>query len=130
LRPRDMDDPVREFLRDRHLAALTLVEPDGRPHVTPVGFTWDPEAELVRIITWSGSHKARLLARNPGLAAAVCQVDGARWLTLEGRAVVTADTDRCATGVAMYARRYSPPTDRGTDRRVIEITISRWMGRA
>lgn len=64
------------------------------------------------------------------LAAAVCQVDGARWITLEGRAVVTADADRCREAVDRYARRYSQPKDRGPDRRVIEIAVDRVMGRA
>ncbi len=124
-----MDEDTLEFLARRHLAGLTIVEPDGRPHVTPVGFTWDAEACLVRIITRASSRKARMLERHPGLQAAVCQIDGALWITLEGHAVVTADPDRCATGVALYAQRYSSPADLGPDRRVIEVTVSRWMGR-
>ena len=127
--PAEIDETAAEFLRERHLASLTIVETDGRPHVTPVGFTWDEVSGLVRIITRATSHKARLLERTPGLVAAVCQVDGARWLTLEGRAVVSADPRRCATGVEMYTRRYRSPAELGPDRRVIEINVSRWMGR-
>jgi hypothetical protein len=97
--------------------------------VTPVGFTWDDEAGLARVITWSGSVKTRLLTAGP-LAAAVCQVDGGRWLTLEGTAEVHADPERCAEGVRRYAERYQPPKDRGPDRRVIELTVERILGRA
>lgn len=122
--------PVVDFLRERHLSSLTLVRPDGRPHVTPVGFSFDTEAGLVRIITWSGSLKARLLERHGNLRAAVCQVDGGRWLTIEGVATVSADPDRCAEAVARYAARYSPPKDRGPERRVVEITVDAMMGRA
>lgn len=127
----EISDAMADFVRERHLASLTLVRPDGRPHVTPVGFTWDPDSGLARVITWNGSVKARLLAASgDGLRAAVCQVDGGRWATMEGIAVVTADPDRCAEGVRRYAERYSEPKDRGPDRRVIEITVDRLLGRA
>ncbi|MCB0994356.1 MAG: TIGR03618 family F420-dependent PPOX class oxidoreductase [Acidimicrobiales bacterium] len=126
----DLPDAVTAFLHERHLASLTLVRPDGTPHVTPVGFTWDPDARLARIITWSGSVKARLLERSGELRAALCQVDGGRWLTLEGPAAVTGDAARCADAVARYAARYSPPKDRGPDRRTVEITVDAMRGRA
>ena len=32
------------FLAARGLASLTLLRRDGSPHVTPVGFTWDPDS--------------------------------------------------------------------------------------
>ncbi len=122
--------PMAAFVAERHLASLTLVRPGGRPHVTPVGFTWDPETGLARVITWSGSVKARLLEANGSLPAALCQVDGGRWCTLDGSAVVTADPERCREGVRRYAARYSQPQDRGEDRRVIEIAVERVLGRA
>lgn len=117
------------FVTERHLASLTLVRPDGRPHVTPVGFTWDDDAGLARVITWNGSVKAKLLERHGPLRAAVCQVDGGRWMTVEGLAVVVADPGRCADAVERYAARYSRPKDRGADRRVIEIAAERALGR-
>ena len=127
----DVSDAMAEFVRERHLASLTLVRAHGRPHVTPVGFTWDAEAGLARVITWNGSVKAKLLDAAPaGLRAAVCQVDGGRWATMEGLAVVTADPDRCAEGVRRDAERYSEPKNRGPDRRVIEISVDRLLGRA
>ncbi len=121
---------MQAFLAERHLATLTLVRPDGRPHVTPVGFTWDSAAGLVRVITWNGSVKAKLLRRHGLLQAAVSQVDGGRWATLSGAAIVSADPQRCAVAVELYAERYSEPKDRGADRRVIELTPTGLMGRA
>jgi len=120
---------VRAFLTERHLASLTLLRADGSPHVTPVGFTWDDDARLVRVITWSGSVKARLLESSGGGRGAVCQVDGGRWLTLEGQATVSSDPERCGDAVDRYAARYRPPKDRGADRRVIEIAVDTIMGR-
>ncbi len=130
LDPASLPTDALDFLAERHLASLTLIRPDGTPHVTAVGFTWDDGPGLARVITWSGSVKARLLEAAGSSRAALCQVDGGRWLTLEGEAVVTADAGRCAEAVRRYAERYSPPKDRGADRRAIEVRVDRVLGRA
>jgi len=127
--PSALSPEVTEFVTERHLATLTTIRPDGTPHVVAVGFTWDADASLVRVITWAGSRKARNLVARPGSPAAVCQVEGGRWLTLEGTAVVTADPERVAEGVRRYAERYRQPGERD-DRVVIEISVSRVLGRA
>ena len=128
--PRNLTDEMNGFLRDRHLASLTVMRSDGTPHVTPVGFTWDPDAATARIITWAGAKKVRLLAEAGGGRAALCQVDGGRWVTLEGAATVTADPEKCADAVARYGQRYSPAKDRGADRRAIIIEVDSVLGRA
>lgn len=125
----DPGDDASTFLTERHLATLHLRRPDGTPHVTPVGVTYDADAGLARVITWAGSHKAKLLRGDPGMPVAVCQVDGGRWLTIYGTATVTDDPDACAEGVRRYAERYRQPKDRD-DRVVIEIAVSRLTGRA
>jgi PPOX class probable F420-dependent enzyme len=127
--PSSLSPEATAFLAERHLATLTTLRPDGTPHVVAVGFTWDPEAELVRVITFAGSRKARNVSARPGSPAAVCQVDGRRWMTLEGVAEVTADPTRVAEGVSRYTRRYRPPGQRD-DRVVIEIAVSRILGSA
>jgi hypothetical protein len=58
----------------------------------------------------------------------VCQVDGGRWLTLEGRASITSEPDRVSEAVRRYAERYREPKER-TDRVVIEIAVDRILGR-
>jgi len=128
--PRNLTEEMTAFLRDRHLASLTILRADGTPHVTPVGFTWDPATATVRVITWSGAKKVRLLEAVGSRPAALCQVDGGRWLTLEGRATVTADPELCAEAVARYGERYSPPKDRGADRRTIIVAVDSVLGRA
>jgi PPOX class probable F420-dependent enzyme len=115
------------FVGERHLATLTTLRPDGSPHSTAVGFTWDPGAGLVRIISFASSRKARNLAR--GGRASVCQVDGGRWLTFEGPAQVTHDPARVAEAVRRYAQRYRQPGER-PDRVAIEIAVDRVLGRA
>ena len=70
------------FVRERHLATLTTLRADGSPHVVPVGFSYDESAHVVRVITFFPSQKA--LNAQRGCRAAVSQVDGGRWITLEG----------------------------------------------
>lgn len=120
--PADPPDDVTAFLTERHLATVTTLRPDGTPHVVPVGFTWD--GTLARVITSGASRKA---AHADGARVALCQVDGRRWLTLEGKAVVSADPERVAEAVRRYAQRYRQPRV-NPQRVVIEITVDQIMG--
>lgn len=120
-------DAVLDFLRERHLATLTTLRRDGSPHVVAVGFTYAPADRLVRVITFADSVKARNAAREG--RAAVCQVDGGRWLTLEGTVRVTTDPTDVATAVAAYTARYRAPRARD-DRVAIEIEVDKILGRA
>lgn len=107
------------------MATLTTLRPDGSPHVVAVRFTWDGGAGLARVMTVASSRKARNLTARPGGRAALCQVDGFRWVTLEGAATVSADPRLVAEGVRRYAKRYgtAPPDPPG--RVVIEIVVDR-----
>lgn len=116
------------FWREWHLCTLTTLRPDGTPHVVPVGVTLDPEAGVARIICDGNSRKARNAARE-GARAAVCQVDGPRWATLEGPARVVRDPESVADAVRRYTERYRPPRE-NPNRVVIEIEIARVMGNA
>jgi F420H(2)-dependent biliverdin reductase len=129
LDPTDLSPDVLAFLGEYHLASLTTARPDGTPHVVPVGFSFSPADGLVRVITWAGSKKARNVAAAPGGRAVVCQVDGGRWLSLEGVATVTDDPARVTAAVEGYAGRYRQPGERD-DRVAIEIQVDRILGRA
>lgn len=123
--PDALGERALQFLSEYHLGTLTTFRKDGTPHVVAVGFTWDPDARVARVITNATSQKA--LNADRGGYAAVSQVDGGRWLTLEGPARVRADTDSVAEGVARYARRYRTPRVNPT-RVVVEIAVERVMG--
>lgn len=122
-----LPDAVMAFLAERHLATLTTLRANGSPHVVPVGFSYDAAIRLVRIITFTPSTKVANARR--GGRGAVSQVDGGRWLTLEGTVSVTDDANRVAAAVAGYAQRYREPGER-PDRVAIEIVVDRIMGRA
>lgn len=127
--PSELTDDDVQFLTERHLATLTTQRPDGSPHVVAVGFSWDGEAGIARVITWDTSKKHRNVAERAGGRAVVCQVDGRRWLSLEGVATATTDPDACADAEARYSSRYREPSSR-EDRSVIEIRVDRILGRA
>lgn len=125
LDPAALPEPALRMLRERHLATLTTLRPDGSPHVVPVGFSWDNERRLVRIITHRGSQKVRHAQR--GGRAAVSQVDGRFWLTLEGTCRVEADPDAVAEAVRRYAERYREPRP-NPERVVVVIEVDRVLG--
>ena len=131
--PARLTDDVLEFLTERHLATLTTLRRDGSPHVVAVGFTYDPGTLTVRVITGDGSVKVRNAEQLPadGIPgrAAVCQVDGRRWLTLEGTASVSRDPDAVADAERRYSVRYRTP--RANPRRVVlTIAVDRILGHA
>lgn len=130
----DPGDPGATFLgfwRERHLCTLTTLRPDGTPHLVPVGVTYDPGARLARVITNGSSAKARHVraAGDEGAHVAVCQVDGRRWATLEGRAVVVTEPERVEEAVLRHAERYGRMPSPNPARVAIEITLTRAMGR-
>ena len=125
IRPRDLSQAALEFLRVRHLATLTTLRGDGSPHVVPVGFTWEAQTGLARVITSGSSAKARHAAA--GCRAVLCQVEGARWLSLEGRAHVLRDPGSVADAVERYTQRYRPPRV-NPERVVIVVEVDRILG--
>jgi len=126
--PADLAPATLEFLTERHLATLTTLRADGSPHVVPVGVTFDAATTTARVITSGTSAKARHV-RDGQARVAVCQVDGARWLTLEGTAVVKDDAASVADAVERYAQRYREPRVNPA-RVVIEISVDRVLGNA
>ena len=58
LDPADLPSAAVDFMTERHLATLTTLRRDGSPHVVPVGFTWDREERVARVML-------RVLGRNP-----------------------------------------------------------------
>jgi len=123
--PAELSDDVLAFLRERHLATLTTLRADGTPHVVPVGFTWDEEALVARVITSRASRKARHVAL--GSRAVLSQVEGRRWLSLEGPARVLDDVASVRDAEERYAARYRQPRP-NPERVVIEVAVDRVLG--
>jgi len=86
------------FLTERHLAMLTTLRADNSPHVVAVGFTFDPNTHIARVITTGGSQKA-----------------------------VNAEIDAVRDAELRYAQRYRTPR-KNPRRVVIEVQIERVLG--
>jgi PPOX class probable F420-dependent enzyme len=125
LHPADLPQAAREFLAERHLATLTTVRPDGSPHVVPVAFTWDAGALVARVIASGGTRKVR--NAEAGCRAVLCQVDGRRWLSLEGTANVLRDPEAVLDAERRYAERYRVPRP-NPQRVVLLVTVDRVTG--
>lgn len=118
-----LTDDALSFLREYHLATLSTLGRRGRIHTVPVGFTY--EDGVVRIIGSRGTQKF-VNAERSGRAA-VCSVDGGRWISFEGAARVTDDPTAVAHAVELYAARYRQPRV-NPERVVLEMTVERVLG--
>jgi F420H(2)-dependent biliverdin reductase len=117
---------LRQFWTERHLCTLTTLRADGSPHVVAVGATLDPGAGIARVITSRHSAKVRHV-RTGQPRVAICQVDGRRWSTVEGTAVIREDPASVRDAEQRYAARYRPPRPNPA-RVVIEVTVTRVLG--
>ncbi|WP_427890215.1 PPOX class F420-dependent oxidoreductase [Kribbella sp. GL6] len=124
-----LSEQLAEFWTERHLCVLSTVRADGTVHATPVGATLDVEAGVLRVICSGTSYKARTIRRLGEAAVAVTQVDGRRWSTLEGRAVVSDDPADVLDAETRYAKRYKQPRPNPA-RVVLHITITKALGNA
>ena len=122
----NLGDDVITFLSEYHIGTLTTLRADGSLHVVPVGFSYDPSDRTARVITSGSSQKA--LNIGEGGPAVLAQVDGGRWLSLEGEARVRREPGAIVRAVEAYASRYGQPGE-STTRVAIEVSVTRMMGR-
>ncbi|MEU6996528.1 pyridoxamine 5'-phosphate oxidase family protein [Streptomyces sp. NPDC046465] len=133
----DLSDPPESYLsfwRERRVCTLTTPRPDGTPHVVPVGVTYDPEAGVARVLARRTSRKvANILAaagtEGTGARVAVCQFEGRRWATLEGIAEIRTDPAAIAEAERRYEERYERRPSPNPDRVLIEIKLTRALGK-
>jgi PPOX class probable F420-dependent enzyme len=116
------------FWTERHLCTVSTTRPDGSMHVVPMGVALDPEAVAAWAITSGRSQKVRNIeaAGAAGALVAVCQVDGRRWSTIEGRVRVLRDPASVAHAEQRYAGRYRPPRE-NLERVALHIQITRLL---
>ena len=122
-----IDSPALvRFWTERHLCTLTTLRADGSPHVVAVGATLDPATGIARVISSGGSAKVRHILRGQQRVA-ICQVEGPRWSTVEGFAVIRDDPSSVADAEQRYASRYRQPRPNPA-RVVIEVKVTRILG--
>lgn len=105
--PEALSEALVQFCSERHLATCATLRADGSPHVVPVGFTLDPAAGRAFVITSGTSVKVHNVRRRERVA--LTQLDGRRWVTLEGRGWVDDSPAGVADGERRYTARYRTP---------------------
>jgi PPOX class probable F420-dependent enzyme len=108
------DDEVRSFLTSDppHTGKLATVRSDGRPHVAPIWFAFDPAGtgdglgDLV-FNTGEDTVKGRTLRRDPRVS--LCVDDEAppfSFVTVEGTVTISEDLDELRHWAAIIGGRY------------------------
>lgn len=112
-----------QFVTDRHIATLSTMGTDGAIHVVAVGFSY--RDGIARVITGGGTQKTVNIEADE--RATLSQYEGARWLTLQGRARIERDPASVALGVELYSQRYRAPRE-NPERVVIVIEVDKVLG--
>lgn len=125
IHPADLPQAALDFMGERHLATLATLRADGSPHVVPVGFTWDADALVARVIASRSS--AKVIQARAGRRAALSQAQARRWITLEGTTRVLDDAASVREAEERYAVRYRVPRP-NPERVVVVLAVDRVLG--
>lgn len=122
----DVPEGALEFLQQFLVALITTVRPDETLHVAGVGFVYDPSQKRCYLIGQRDSVKVANIAA--GSRAVVAQVDGSRWLSLEGVATIHEDAASVAEAERRYATRYPGHGNPMVGRVAIHIDVANMTG--
>lgn len=84
-----MEDRLLALLAGTNSGVLTTLKRDGRPQLSNVGHTYDPERRLIRISVTDGRAKTRNLRRDPRASYYVTAADFRSYVVAEGIAELT-----------------------------------------
>jgi PPOX class probable F420-dependent enzyme len=84
------DPRMLEFVAGQNWGVLAVVQPDGRPHLSNVGYAFDADAQLFRISITESRAKTRYLRADPRVTLHVASKDFWTWVAVEGTAELTA----------------------------------------
>jgi PPOX class probable F420-dependent enzyme len=83
------DDALTRLLADTHHGILVTLQPNGRPQLSNVSHTYDPETRLVRVSVTDTRVKVRNVRRDPRASFHVTSRDFWRWAVGDGIAELT-----------------------------------------
>jgi PPOX class probable F420-dependent enzyme len=83
------DQRMLDFVASQNWGVLATVKPDGRPHLSNVGYAYDPDAGVVRVSVTESRAKTRNLRRDPRVTLHVASKDFWTWVAVEGTAELT-----------------------------------------
>ena len=83
------DDALTRLLADTHRGVLVTLRPNGRPQLSNVSHTYDPNTRLVRVSVTDTRVKVRNMRRDPRASFHVTSRDFWRWAVGDGIAELT-----------------------------------------
>jgi PPOX class probable F420-dependent enzyme len=84
-----VDDRMLAFVAEHRWGVLAAIKTDGRPHVSNVGYAYDPEQRLFRVSVTDTRAKTRHLRADPRVTLHVASKDFWTWVAVEGTADLT-----------------------------------------
>ncbi|MFC3451023.1 pyridoxamine 5'-phosphate oxidase family protein [Amycolatopsis speibonae] len=101
--PRTLDEAaLSDFLAEHTFGALATLKRDGRPHLSTVVYTWDPETREIRISTTEDRLKVKQLRNNPTASLYVSSADHWKFAVAEGKAELSEVTRTPDDGDRLY----------------------------
>jgi PPOX class probable F420-dependent enzyme len=82
------DTALRDLIAGSHLATLATIKRDGRPQLSNVSYTYDPERDLIRVSITDGRAKTANLRRDPRATVLVNGKSGWAYAVAEVTATV------------------------------------------
>jgi len=84
-----MEDRLLALLADRHSGVVVTLKRDGRPQLSNVSYTFDPERRLIQVSITDGRAKTKNLRRDPRVSFYVSAPDFRTYVVAEGEAELT-----------------------------------------
>ncbi len=84
-----VDGRMLAFLAENKWGVLATIKGDGRPQVSNVGYSYDADAQLIRVSVTADRAKTRNLERDPRVTLHVASKDFWTWIAVEGTAELT-----------------------------------------
>jgi PPOX class probable F420-dependent enzyme len=83
------DPRMLAFVAEHRWGVLATIKGDGRPQLSNVGYSYDAEAQLVRVSVTDSRAKTRNLRADPRVTLHVASKDFWTWVAIEGTAELT-----------------------------------------
>jgi PPOX class probable F420-dependent enzyme len=81
-----MEDRLLALLADRNSGVVVALKKDGRPQLSNVSYTFDPDRRLIRVSITEGRAKTKNLRRDPRVSFYVSAPDFRSYVVAEGEA--------------------------------------------
>ena len=98
----ELTQVARNFLNEKHFAALATINKDGTPQQTVVWY--ELQRDRIMMNTAVGRLKERNLKRDPRVS--LCVVDGYKYIAIRGQVELDYNPERALADITALAVRY------------------------